>query len=167
MAFEPAAGPRAQIDRVTRAIVVASTIVAAFAQTYLATMYWPPQTIWIASASVLALAIAGDRLRSIALPAVLASIYFMPALLYVTRGGETFVLDFLWQMPLLGLTLSGRGAWRWSLPARWQWPLVTWSMIVSITWPIIFLREVDFDLSLIAWNIPNNSVGIPPSLVNE
>lgn len=156
-----------QIDRVTRAIVVASTMVAAFAQTYLATMYWPPQTIWLASASVVALAIAGNRLRSVALPAVLASIYFMPALLYVTRGGETFVLDFLWQMPLLGLTLSGHGAWRWSLPARWQWPLVTWSMIVSIAWPIIFLREVDFDLSLIAANIPNNSVGIPPSFVNE
>jgi hypothetical protein len=156
-----------ELDRVTRAIVVASTIVAAFAQTYVATIYWPPQTIWIASASVLVLAIAGHRVRAIALPAVLGSIYFMPALLYVVRGGETFVLDFLWQMPLLGLTLSGPGAWRWSLPARWQWPLVTWAMIVSITWPIIFLRELDFDLSLVAANISNTGVGTPPSLINE
>ena len=63
-------------------------------------------------------AVAGERLRWFALPAVLASIYLLPAFLFVTRGGETFVLDFLWQMPLLGLTLSGRGAWRWSLPPR-------------------------------------------------
>ena len=118
------------MSQLTRAMVIASTVLAAFAQTYVATFYWPPQTIWIASASVIVLAIAGYRLRALALPAVLASIYFMPAFLYVTRGGETFVLDFLWQMPLLGLTLSGPGAERWSLPAKWQWPLVTWAMIV-------------------------------------
>ena len=76
------------MSQVTRALVIASTVLAAFAQTYVATFYWPPQTIWIASASVVVLAIAGYRLRAFALPAVLASIYFMPALLYVTRGGE-------------------------------------------------------------------------------
>ena len=155
------------MSQVTRALVIASTVLAAFAQTYVATFYWPPQTIWIASASVIVLAIAGYRLRAVALPAVLASIYFMPAFLYVTRGGETFVLDFLWQMPLLGLTLSGPGAGRWSLPEKWQWPLVTWAMIVSITWPLIFLREVDFNLALLSANISNSSVGVPPSLVNE
>ena len=155
------------MSQVTRALVIASTVLAAFAQTYVATFYWPPQTIWIASASVIVLAIAGHRLRAVALPAVLASIYFMPAFLYVTRGGETFVLDFLWQMPLVGLTLSGPGAERWSLPDKWQWPLVTWAMIVSITWPLIFLREVDFNLSLLSANVSNTSAGIPPSYVNE
>ena len=138
------------MSQVTRALVIASTVLAAFAQTYVATFYWPPQTIWIASMSVIVLAIAGDRWRAFALPAVLASIYFMPAFLYVTRGGETFVLDFLWTMPLLGLTLSGPGAHRWSLPPRWQWPLVTWACIVSISWPIVFLRETDFTLWLLS-----------------
>ena len=155
------------MSQVTRAIVIASTLLAAFAQTYLATFYWPKPTIWIASGAVIVLAIAGHRLRRFALPAVLASIYFMPAFLYVTRGGETFVLDFLWQMPLLGLTLSGPGAERWSLPRKWQWPLVTWAMIVSIAWPVIFLREVDFNLALLSANISNSSVGVPPSFVNE
>ena len=155
------------MSQVTRALVIASTVLASFAQTYVATFYWPPQTIWIASASLIVLAIAGHRLRAFALPALLASIYFMPAFLYVTRGGETFVLDFLWQMPLLGLTLSGPGAQRWSLPGKWRWPLVTWAMIVSITWPLVFLREVDFNLALLSANISNNGVGTPPSYVNE
>ena len=79
------------MSQLTRALVIASTVLAAIAQTYLATFYWPPQTIWIASASLIVLAIAGERLRAFALPALLASIYFMPAFLYVTRGGETFV----------------------------------------------------------------------------
>ena len=155
------------MSQVTRTLVIASTVLAAFAQTYVATFYWPPQTIWIASASVIVLAIAGHRLRAFALPAVLASIYFMPAFLYVTRGGETFVLDFLWMMPLLGLTLSGPGVQRWSLPERWQWPLITWACIVSITWPIVFLRETDFSLWLLSENVSNSSIGIAPSTVNE
>lgn len=155
------------MSQLTRALVIASTVLAAFAQTYLATFYWPPQTIWIASASLIVLAIAGERLRAFALPALLASIYFMPAFLYVTRGGETFVLDFLWTMPLLGLTLSGPGAHRWSLPGRWQWPLITWACIVSISWPIVFLRETDFSLGLLSEGVSNTSIGIAPSTVNE
>src|SRR5688572_829766 len=155
------------MSQITRALVIASTVLAAFAQTYVATFYWPPQTIWIASASVFVLAIAGHRLRAFALPAVLASIYFMPAFLYITRGGETFVLDFLWMMPLLGLTLSGPGAHRWSLPERWQWPLITWACVVSISWPIVFLRETDFALWLLSENVSNSSIGIAPSTVNE
>ncbi|HEX6216977.1 MAG TPA: hypothetical protein VFZ38_19215 [Vicinamibacterales bacterium] len=155
------------MSQLTRALVIASTVLAAFAQTYLATFYWPPQTIWIASASVIVLAIAGDRLRAFVLPAVLASIYFMPAFLYVTRGGETFVLDFLWTMPLLGLALSGPGAQRWSLPERWQWPLITWACIVSISWPIVFLRETDFSLGLLSESVSNTSIGVAPSNVNE
>ena len=115
------------MSQATRGLVVASTVLAAFAMTYLGTVYWPPATIWIALASVVVLALAGDRLRAVALPAVLASIYFMPAILFALRGGETFILDFVWMMPLLGLTLSGPRAWEWSLPAKWQWPLVTWA----------------------------------------
>jgi len=49
------------------------------------------------------------------------------------------------------------------LPPRWQWPLVTWAMLVAISWPIVFLREADFA----PWILPlervsNTSVGIGP-----
>ena len=155
------------MNRVTRAVIIASTALAAFAETYLATAYWPPYTIWLASASVVALAIVGHRLRFAALPAVLASIYVMPALLLVVRGGETFALDFLWMMPLLGLTLSGPGAWTWSLPEKWRWPLVTWAAVVALSWPIVFLRETDFRLWLLGENVSNTSIGMSPWDVNQ
>ena len=151
----------------TRVIVVASTLLAAFAEAYLATFHWPPQTIWLATASLVVMVLIGSRVRSMALPAVLSMPYLMPALLLVWRGNENSSLDFFWMMPLLGLVLSGPGALRWSLPARWQWPLVTWATIVAISWPIVFLRETDFALWVLPLSAPNASVGPGPWDVNK
>jgi hypothetical protein len=151
----------------TRVIVVASTVLAAFAEAYLATAYWPRQTIWLTTASLVVMAVIGSRVRSVALPAVLSMPYLMPALLLVWRGDENSSLDFFWMMPLLGLVLSGPGALRWSLPARWQWPLVTWAAIVAISWPIVFLRETDFALWVMPLSVSNTSVGRSPWEVNQ
>src|SRR5688572_15280492 len=85
----------------TRVIVVASTLLAAFAEAYLATAHWPRQTIWLTSASLVVMAVIGSRVRSVALPAVLSMPYLMPALLLVWRGNENSSLDFFWMMPLL------------------------------------------------------------------
>lgn len=147
---------------VTRGVVVASTIVAAFLEAYLATEY-SPMVLWVALVGFVALAIAGSRLRGWALPVILAATYLAPAILLVVNNGENFSLDIVWLLPLLGLIVSGPGASRWSLPERWQWPLITWSMIVSIAWPIVFLREADFA----PWILPlervsNTSIGISP-----
>jgi len=151
----------------TRVIVVASTVLAAFAEAYLTTPYWPPQTIWITTASLVVMAAIGYRFRAVALPAVLAVPYVMPAVLLQWQGNENSFLDFFWMMPLLGLVLSGPGALRWSLPARWQWPLVTWAMIVAVTWPIVFLRETDYAMRVLPLNVANTSVGISPMEVNQ
>ena len=64
--------------------------------------------------------------------------------------------------------LSGKGALQWSLPARWQWPLITWAAIVAITWPIVFLREADFALWILPLErVSNTSIGIGPWLVDQ
>jgi O-antigen ligase len=151
----------------TRVIVVASTVLAAFAQGYLATEYLPPQTIWLTTATLVVMAVIGYRARFVLLPAVLSLPYLMPAVLLAWRGNEDFSLDFVWMMPLLGLALSGPGAHRWSLPVRWQWPLVTWATIVAITWPVVFLRETDFALWVLPLNAANTSVGGGPWDVNK
>lgn len=151
----------------TRVIVVASTVLAAFAEAYLATPYWPPQTLWLATATLVVMAVIGSRVRPVAMPVVLSMPYVMPAILLVWRGDENSSLDFFWMMPLLGLALSGPGALRWSLPARWQWPLVTWAGIVAISWPIVFLRETDFALWVLPLSVSNTSVGPGPWAVNQ
>ena len=151
----------------TRGIVLSSAVLAAFAEAYLATPYWPPQTIWLASASLVVMAVVGSRVPAVAMRVVLSLPYLMPAFLLVWRGNENASLDFFWMMPLLGLVLSDRGALHWSLPVRWQWPLITWATIVAVTWPIVFLREADFALWVLTLNPSNTSVGVDPWRVNE
>ena len=152
---------------VTRAIVVGSTALAAYAEGVLATPYFPPPTIWIATAIAAALAVAGDRVRVIALPVVLSIMYVLPAIMIVFVGNEDFSIEYVFFLPLLGLACSGPGAWRWSLPRSWQWPLISWAMIVSISWPIVFMREVDFRFWLLWSTAPNTSIGISPGAVNQ
>jgi O-antigen ligase len=153
--------------RLTRAIVITSTVAAALLEADLATTY-TPQVFWIALGGFGLLLAAGQRLRSIGLPIVMAALYLMPAIFLATLGDEGYGLDVIWILPLLGLILSDRGAWAWSLPSRWQWPLVTWSMLVAIVWPIVFLREADFA----PWILPlarvsNTSMGTGPSEVGQ
>lgn len=149
---------------VTRVVVVASTILAALAEAFLGTTY-TPQVLWIAVAGFVALLAMGQRWRSIAMPVLMAALYLTPAILYISLNAVDYSLDMLWILPLLGLILSDRPL-QWSLPSRWQWPLITWALIVSIAWPIVFLRELDFA----PWILPlqrvsNSSDGAMPWLV--
>jgi hypothetical protein len=122
--------------------------------------------MWATSASLLAAAAIGHAARFIALPIVLSMLYLMPAILIASGVNENFSFDFYWLMPLTGLALSGRGVLRWSLPRQWQWPLVTWAAIVAISWPIVFMRETDFRLAVLAMSPSNSSAGFSPLDVN-
>ncbi len=145
----------------TRGVVIVSTVAAAFAEAYLATN--APPVLWLAIGGFILMVIAGSRLRAGALPLLMAAMYLTPAIYLAWRGGEDFSLDSIWILPLLGLVLSGPGVWQWSLPGRWQWPLITWSVLVSITWPIVFLREADFALWILPLErVSNTSIGISP-----
>jgi len=150
------------MSEVLRAFVLASTVLVVIAETYLATWHSPPHVIWIAGASLIVLAAIGHRVRAIAMPAVLALLYLLPAILIGWGINENYSFDYGWLMPMTGLMLSGPGLRRWSLPARWQWPLVTWAAIVALSWPIVFLRETDFDLDVLAMNPSNSSGGVSP-----
>ena len=151
----------------TRAIVVLSTALAAFAEGALATPYFPPYTIWLATALAIVLVLIGDRLRPFVLPLVLSLMYVLPAIMIVWIAEENFSIEYVWFLPLLGLTLSGRGASQWSLPSAWRWPLITWALLVSVTWPIVFMREADFRWWVLWSTASNTSKGISPGEVNQ
>jgi hypothetical protein len=152
----------------TRALVVLSTALAAFAEGALATPYFPPQTIWFAAAAALLLALVGERVRPVVLPILLASMYLLPAIMIVAIANENFSIEYVFLLPLLGLCLSGRGAAQWSLPQPWRWPLITWGIIVSVSWPMVFMREADFRWWVL-WSssAANMSKGISPGEVNQ
>lgn len=150
------------VAQATRLVVVVSTIVAALVEVWLATTYALP-VFWIAVAGFVILLITGSRIRAVALPGLMAAVYLTPAVLLAVRGGEDFSQDIIWILPLLGLCVSGALTAEWSLPARWQWPLVTWAVLVSIVWPIVFLREADFALWILPLEkVSNTSVGMGP-----
>ena len=155
------------MNSATRAIVVLSTALAAFAEGALATPYLPPYAVWLATALAIALALIGDRIRSVVLPLLLSLMYVLPAIMIAWIAQENFSIEFVWFLPLLGLSLSGRGASQWSLPAAWRWPLITWALLVSVTWPIVFMREADFRWWVLWSTAPNTSRGISPGEVNQ
>ena len=149
--------------RLTRGVVIASTVVAALVENYLAGPYHP-YIFWSALAGFIALAATGERVRGIALPIVLAASYLLPGFLIAIDPAKQadFSLDIAWALPLLGLTLSNRPL-QWSLPQRWLGPLLTWSLLVSVAWPIVFLRETDFALWILPLQrVSNTSMGINP-----
>ena len=152
-----------------RGLVVVSTVAAAVVEAYLANAY-TPHLFWVSLALFALMLAAGQRLRSLSLPIVMAAIYLMPAIFLTTVGARLggYGLDIIWIMPLLGVILSDRGALQWSLPARWQWPLVTWALVVAIAWPIVFLREANFALWILPLQrVSNTSIGISPWEVGQ
>ncbi len=153
----------------TRLLVIGSAAIAALVEAYFASAY-APEVLGIGVAGFALTLIAGNRLRSTAMPIVMAALYLTPAVMLVTFGerGRGYGVDVIWILPLLGLILSGRGALQWSLPDRWRFPLITWAAIVAIAWPIVFLREADFA----PWILPlervsNTSIGIGPWEVDQ
>lgn len=150
------------MTRLLRGVIIASTVGAAFVEAHLAA--WASREVfWIAAAGFVGLLAAGHRLRPIALPAILPFLYVMPAMYHVWLGYKDFSYDAIWILPLLGLVLSSRAPLQWSVPARWQWPLVTWAAVVSITWPIVVLRESDYALWILPLErVSNSSDGMGP-----
>jgi hypothetical protein len=147
----------------TRGVVVASALAAAFVEVDLATTPLHPQIFWISIAGAIVMFAAGALVRFAAVPTVMAAIYLMPAVYLGLGMRELYSLEVIWILPLLGLALSGRDAWKWSLPRSWQWPLVTWALVVSVSWPIVFLRELDFYPPILQLDhVSNTSIGIFP-----
>lgn len=150
-----------------RGVIVLSAVLAALAEAYLSTPYFPPSATWIAAAIGAALALAGHRVRRPALAVLLPLLYVLPALMLAWVGNENFSIEYVWFLPLLGLALSGPGAWQWSLPAAWRWPLLTWALVAAVSWPIVFFREADFRWWTLWVNASNSSIGISPGEANQ
>lgn len=154
--------------KAARIVVIVSTVAAALFESYLATQYHPA-IFWLSLIGFAVLAGAGERLRPLALPTLMAAAYVTPGILIALDPAKQadFGLDIVWVLPLLGLSLSGRTA-DWSVPPRWQWPLVTWSLVVAVAWPIVFLREVDFAPWILQLQrVSNTSGGFSPAFVSQ
>jgi hypothetical protein len=147
----------------TKGVVMVSTLAAAFVHLYLATrLVNVPLFFIVAGAFIVAMAVGAWRPRP-AMSALLAMSYLAPAAYVIWPGFENYSFEIVWSLPLLGLIVSGRGVTRWHFPAPWRWPLVTWALVVALSWPFVFLRELDFYIGILPLpGVANTSIGITP-----
>ena len=75
---------------------------------------------------------------------VLVLVLILPAILY----GFYHVFYAPYFLPcgaaLWGWILRRSFSRSWALPDSWKWPLIYWMLLLSLSWPLIFMRECDF-----------------------
>ena len=151
------------MNQLTKSVVIASTLMAAGIELYLATSAAYAPLLPIALAAFVVATVAGAWFPGQVSVAILLLPYLARAVVLYAFGTEFEPVEIVWAFPLLGLILSGRGAWQWNFPSRFRWPLITWSLVIAVSWPIVFLRELDFDSAvLFLSNASNTGVGILP-----
>ena len=79
---------------------------------------------------------------------VLGTALIAPGLIRLGSGFYYGPEAFVWLAALAAL-VSVR-SWRspWAIPAPLRWPLMTWSLTVALTWPVVAFREANFSLAL-------------------
>lgn len=151
------------MQRVTKVIVLGSTLLAFAAHAWLLSSQHPWLWWVVAAAFGASLAIARASLTlGLVGPLVLA--YTAPVVLMLSADSLDYNLIVVWLALLAGPIFAGSDWRRWHTPAWWTIALVAWAVILALTWPVIALREIDF--SLIAagtLNTPNGlSAPAPP-----
>jgi len=150
------------MNRLTKSLVVTSALLAAAAELYLVSD--GISDVGIAALALVAVVVAAQAWRpGLPLAPLLAVAYVAPAAWLLWLGQEAYSFEIAWVAPLAVLACMGRDAWRWSLPAPWRLPLVFWALVVSVSWPIVALRELNFDVGML-WvrGAATTSVGVSP-----
>jgi hypothetical protein len=137
------------MSRTARALVILSTLAA------LAELAWferraLPALPLLAALSFSVTLLAGRRLHAGASAIALLPVYLAPAGFTLFAGHNHYAYAVVWMAGVLGLILSS-GMSDWSLPPRWRWALTAWAVVVSVGWPVVAWRELDF-LSPIAFD---------------
>jgi hypothetical protein len=149
------------VERVSRIIVIASTVLAAVAHGWLAS--WEA---YLAPTAIVAFTIAFLLARVslvVALLPTLITMYLAPALLYTAFGISDYHLTLVWLALLAGPVLAYSSVERWHLPGWWGALFAAWALLIALSWPIVAGREIDF--SLIAartLDTPTAMYGGPP-----
>jgi hypothetical protein len=143
--------------RLTKVIVLGSTLLAFVAHAWLLSSQHPWLWWVVAGAFALSLGIARASL-ALGLLAPLLLAYTAPVVLMLSADSLDYNLIVVWLALLAGPIFGGSDWRRWHIPAWWTLALVAWAVILALTWPVIALREIDF--SLIAAGTLNTPNGL-------
>jgi hypothetical protein len=150
------------MNPLTKSVVIVSTLIAAAVEINSAAYGFDP-LLYLSAGGFLLAWLLGGFVRGLVARVVLFAIYLTPALIMQWSGRDHTSYEMVWIGPLLGLALSGRDAWRWHIPRPFLLPLVMWALIVSVSAPIVMLREVGFAPWIFNLaRVSNTSMGISP-----
>jgi len=100
----------------------------------------------------------GDRVDS----GWLSLTYLAPALAMLGLGDFRLWDLTPWLAGLLGAMVATADPTRWHLPTPWRAPLACWGLVIAVSWPVVWLRELDFAPSVLSVaHVANNGVGVP------
>jgi len=92
----------------------------------------------------LAAVCAGTLAETAAVSVVLAFAYVFPAAIQAGHGRYFVDFGVLWTAALLGAIAPRAAHSGWSVPGRWRGALILWALTVSLAWPVVALREIDW-----------------------
>jgi hypothetical protein len=151
------------IDRSARIIVVASLLAALALQVSLVARGTP--SIGIASLIAFVAALGGSVAFPRLGPALVLSLtYVAPAAIASAGDSRDSAYLCVWLAALIGPVVPAVASGEWRFPRAWRWPLMFWLLCIAAVWPLIVLRECNFDPQQLLADTANSSIGIPPSI---
>jgi hypothetical protein len=150
------------LERAIRAVVIASTLVAAAWELDLASRDWSPilrAGELLFAVFALAAAFWGRRVVGW----LFAPGCLVPVLLVAVSGRFRAPLLIVWLMPLLGALVATSRDGGFAFPARMKLPLALWALVIALSWPVVVLRESDFYLPIFFRSVPLSGIGNTPA----
>ena len=142
-----------RLESITKIIILIATLLAELTHAALATQR-PLLGLCVSGTAFVGTLLIARRFPSLTLAAVLTTVYILRGLFYLMFQHLSFYHFLPVSSCLLGIVLTRPNLQTWDLPQQWKFPLVLWGLIIALSWPIVFLRELDF--------APLLTAGIPP-----
>jgi hypothetical protein len=152
------------LSKLSKILVFASLLAAVAFVTWRAHLLYADLLAITAGAAIVGL--VGGRLAPRAMAAsILLFVYWVPAIFAAVVGRYLAAFFVVWTGAMVGLLAGDRDRLTWSYPRQWRFALILWALVVALGWPLIALREMDFEsLALLErYRIPNTGIGGSPS----
>ena len=151
------------VERGTKPFIIVS-LIGAGAMTVTTAIEWPLLP-WASVAALVASHLAARRFHETVVSGWLLVTYLAPALAMLGLGDFRGWDLTPWFAGLIGAMTATADPTRWHLPAQWRAPLVGWGLVVAVSWPVVWLRELDFAPTVVSVaDVANNGAGVPSGI---
>ena len=152
------------MERASKLFVLTSAIASVTLHSILVAREWRELPVILGVGAVLTF-VAARRWPSAVLGGLVAFGSVAAVVCTLAIGRFDWYYLIFWLVCLLVGFLARPGL-RWSLPPPWRFPLIGWALVLSVSWPIVVVRELDFSPALLGeYGLLNPGVGWPPPFV--